>query len=61
MHEMNPEVPIIVMSGIADEDALRRFGHVRISGSVPKPFAPDQLGQAVALVRRGPGKEAPLG
>lgn len=57
MHELNPDVPIIVTSGIADEDALRRFGEVRIGGFLPKPFAPDQLAQAVAMARRGPGKE----
>jgi two-component system cell cycle sensor histidine kinase/response regulator CckA len=54
LHELNPEIPIIVISGISDEDALGRFGRVRLAGFVPKPFAPDQLAQAVALVRRGP-------
>jgi two-component system, cell cycle sensor histidine kinase and response regulator CckA len=53
LHSRKPDVPILVMSGIADEDALRRFGHVRIAGFVPKPFAPDQLAQAVAMARRG--------
>jgi PAS domain S-box-containing protein len=52
----NPDVPILVMSGIADEDALRRFGEVKIAGFVPKPFAPDQLAQAIAVARRRPGK-----
>jgi PAS domain S-box-containing protein len=56
IHERNPSVPILVMSGIADEDALRRFGEVQIAGFVPKPFAPDQLSQAIAVARRGPGK-----
>jgi PAS domain S-box-containing protein len=55
LHELNPDVPIIVMSGIADDDALRRFGQIRIAGFMPKPFAPEQLAQAVAMVRRGPG------
>jgi hypothetical protein len=46
------------MSGIADDDALGRFGDVRISGFVPKPFSPDQLAQAIAMARHGPGKWA---
>ncbi len=53
LHSRKPGVPILVMSGIADDDALRRFGDVRIAGFVPKPFAPDQLAQAVAVARRG--------
>jgi CheY-like chemotaxis protein len=59
IHERNSGVPIIVMSGIADDEALHRFGQVRIAGFVPKPFAPDQLAQAVAMARREPGKETP--
>ena len=41
---------------IADEDALGRFENVRIAGFIPKPFAPDQLAQAIAVARQGPGK-----
>jgi hypothetical protein len=41
------------MSGIADDDALRRFETMRISGFIPKPFAPDQLSQAIAIARQG--------
>ena len=47
-----PHLPIVVMSGLADQDALERLGRVKISGFVPKPFAPEQLAQAVALARR---------
>lgn len=53
LHASHPAVPILVMSGVADDDALSRFGNVRIAGFVPKPFAPDQLAQAVAVARRG--------
>jgi PAS domain S-box-containing protein len=56
IRQRNPEVPILVMSGISDDDALRRFGEVRISGFVPKPFAPEQLAQAIAMARHGPAK-----
>jgi nitrogen-specific signal transduction histidine kinase/ActR/RegA family two-component response regulator len=54
MHARRPEVPLLVMSGIADDDALRRFGHVRIAGFVPKPFSPDQLAQALAMAVKRP-------
>jgi CheY-like chemotaxis protein len=56
IRERDPDVPILVMSGISDDDALRRFGEVRISGFVPKPFAPEQLAQAIAMARHGPMK-----
>jgi CheY-like chemotaxis protein len=52
----NPDVPILVMSGISDDDALRRLGNVRIAGFIPKPFAPDQLAQAVAVARQASAK-----
>jgi two-component system cell cycle sensor histidine kinase/response regulator CckA len=54
----NPDVPILVMSGLGDHDALHRFGKVRIAGFVPKPFAPDQLAQAVAVARHGAARWA---
>jgi CheY-like chemotaxis protein len=57
LNQRNPDVPIIVTSGIADEDALSRFGQIQIAGFIPKPFAPDQLAQAIAMARRGPGKK----
>ena len=47
-----PDLPIIVMSGLSDQDALRRLEDVRIAGFVPKPFAPEQLAQAVAVALR---------
>jgi two-component system cell cycle sensor histidine kinase/response regulator CckA len=54
MHARKPGIPMLVMSGIADDDALRRFGEVRIAGFVPKPFSPDQLGQALAMALKRP-------
>ena len=53
LHSRKPDVPILVISGLADDDALSRFGNVRIAGFVPKPFAPEQLAQAVAVARQG--------
>jgi two-component system, chemotaxis family, CheB/CheR fusion protein len=56
IREQNSEVPILITSGIGDDDALRRFEDVRISGFVPKPFAPEQLAQAIAVARQGLGR-----
>ena len=58
MQAHNPNVPILIMSGLGDQDALQRFRHVRIAGFVPKPFAPEQLAQAVAVARQGIGSWA---
>jgi two-component system, cell cycle sensor histidine kinase and response regulator CckA len=54
LQRRRPDVPILMMSGISDQAALSRFADLRIAGFVPKPFAPDQLAQAVAMVRNGP-------
>ncbi|HET6837818.1 MAG TPA: response regulator, partial [Gemmatimonadales bacterium] len=51
----DPDLPILVMSGTGDDDALRGFGGTRVAGFVPKPFAPDQLAQAVAVARQRTG------
>jgi two-component system, cell cycle sensor histidine kinase and response regulator CckA len=56
IRELDPEVPILITSGIGDDDALRRFEDVRISGFIPKPFSPDQLAQAIAVARQGLGQ-----
>jgi PAS domain S-box-containing protein len=48
-----PELPILLMSGVSDQTALAHIGDLRIAGFVPKPFAPDQLAQAVAIARQG--------
>jgi PAS domain S-box-containing protein len=52
LHARRSDVPLLVMSGLADEEALARFGKVRLAGFVPKPFSPDQLAQAVAVAVR---------
>jgi two-component system, cell cycle sensor histidine kinase and response regulator CckA len=53
LHARRPGVPILIMSGIGDQSALRDLGEVRIAGFIPKPFAPDQLAQAIAIARQG--------
>ncbi len=53
LHGRNPAVPILVMSGIGDHAPFQGLDGVSIAGFVPKPFAPDQLAQAVAVARQG--------
>jgi two-component system, cell cycle sensor histidine kinase and response regulator CckA len=53
-----PDLPILIMSGLGDQDALRNFLTVRIAGFVPKPFSPEQLAQAIAIARQGPSRWA---
>jgi CheY-like chemotaxis protein len=55
LQKRKPDLPILIMSGISDDDALAKFRDMRISGFVPKPFAPEQLAQAVAIVRQRTG------
>ena len=52
LQERRPELPIVIMSGLADQDALQGLEGVRIAGFVPKPFAPDQVAQAVTRALR---------
>jgi PAS domain S-box-containing protein len=54
LRDRRPDLPIIVMSGLADQEALRRLERVQIAGFVPKPFAPEQLAQAIAMALRQP-------
>ena len=49
LQERWPGVPIIVMSGLADQYPTRRLDGVRVAGFVPKPFTPEHLAQAVAM------------
>jgi PAS domain S-box-containing protein len=47
-----PGVPILVMSGLADDDALERLGQVPVAGFLSKPFNPEQLAQNLAVALR---------
>ena len=52
LQERRPDLPIVIMSGLADQDALQGLEGIRIAGFVPKPFAPDQVAQAVTRALR---------
>ncbi|MEM9453720.1 MAG: ATP-binding protein [Myxococcota bacterium] len=39
MHEIQPEVPVLISSGYVDEDRVRRLGSSGIAGLLSKPFS----------------------
>lgn len=43
LREVQPEVPIVAMSGYGDIEVMERFSGARIDDFLPKPFRPDQL------------------
>ena len=43
LREVQPEVPIVAMSGYGDIEVMARFSGARIDDFLPKPFRPDQL------------------
>jgi two-component system cell cycle sensor histidine kinase/response regulator CckA len=43
LRRIQPEVPIVVMSGYGDIEVMQQFGEVTIDDFLPKPFTPDQL------------------
>jgi two-component system cell cycle sensor histidine kinase/response regulator CckA len=56
LQERRPDLPIVVMTGLADQDAVGRLGQTRIAGFVPKPFSPEQLAQSIAVALRLSGE-----
>jgi signal transduction histidine kinase/CheY-like chemotaxis protein len=52
LQERRPDLPIVVMSGLADDDALERLDGTRVAGFLSKPFNPEQLAQNLAVALR---------
>ncbi len=50
MHRRNPEVPVILMSGFAEEDAVSDFSERGLAGFIHKPFHPTVLVEKLKLV-----------
>ncbi len=47
---INPDVPVIIMSGYCDEQTMREFSAAGVAGFVHKPFQPERLVKAVQEV-----------
>lgn len=50
LRRLCPSLPVILMSGYDEQDAVARCGEVRFSGFLRKPFTIDELEQAVSAV-----------
>ena len=50
LRRMRPELPVILMSGFAQTQAIARFGEHRMSGFLQKPFKLDELTRLVTRV-----------
>ena len=55
--ELAPTLPIIVVSGFADSERLRAERELSL---LSKPFGIDELGRAIAQVRKPSAKIIPL-
>jgi DNA-binding NtrC family response regulator len=47
LHRIAPDLPVVLVSGYDEEHAARRFGDLRPSGFLQKPFLPSALLTAV--------------
>ena len=47
LRRIQPDIPIVVMSGYGDIEVMERFTGARIDDFLPKPFLPDQLAAKV--------------
>jgi two-component system, cell cycle sensor histidine kinase and response regulator CckA len=43
LRRLQPDIPIVAMSGYGDVEVMERFSGARIDDFLPKPFSPDQL------------------
>jgi two-component system cell cycle sensor histidine kinase/response regulator CckA len=43
LRQIQPDVPIVAMSGYGDIEVMQRFSEVGVNDFLPKPFTPDQL------------------
>jgi PAS domain S-box-containing protein len=43
LRQIQPDVPIVAMSGYGDIEVMQRFSEVGVDDFLPKPFTPDQL------------------
>jgi two-component system cell cycle sensor histidine kinase/response regulator CckA len=50
LRRLQPDIPIVAMSGYGDTEVAERFSGARIDDYLPKPFGPDQLAAKVRNV-----------
>jgi CheY-like chemotaxis protein len=47
LRRLQPNIPIVAMSGYGDIEVMQRFSEVGVDDFLPKPFTPDQLAAKV--------------
>jgi two-component system, cell cycle sensor histidine kinase and response regulator CckA len=47
LRRIQPEIPIVAMSGYGDIEVMQRFSQAGVDDFLPKPFSPDQLAAKV--------------
>jgi two-component system, cell cycle sensor histidine kinase and response regulator CckA len=55
IHDIRPEVPVVVMSGYNEEEASGRFDGKELAGFLEKPFSTGALTAVVERALGGPG------
>jgi CheY-like chemotaxis protein len=50
LRRLHHQVPVILMSGYGEQDAVQRFAGKGLAGFIQKPFTPEMLGAQLALV-----------
>lgn len=50
LHDINPDVPVILASGFDEREVSRRFSGLRPASFLQKPFTAQRLASAVAAV-----------
>ena len=53
LRTVKPDIPILLSSGFSGSEALRRFGGVRVSGFLQKPFTLDVLAHQIETAITG--------
>ncbi|MDQ2998036.1 MAG: response regulator, partial [Chloroflexota bacterium] len=43
IHDLKPDIPVVLMSGFTNEDVVSRFGDIRPTAFLQKPFTPQDL------------------
>jgi len=50
IHRLRPKLPVVLMSGYTEQDAVAKFGTAGLAGFLQKPFQPDTLRTRLAAV-----------
>ena len=58
LHELRPDLPLILSSGYSESEAMERFGSDLIAGFLQKPYTAQQLTARLAAVLAMPDAEA---